>query len=40
LGKTKNAWFATFVDDTAAMELVWFQGVKWIKETLKSMRFM
>ncbi|WP_372743989.1 ATP-dependent DNA helicase RecG [Lutibacter sp.] len=26
---------ATFVDDTGAMELVWFRGVKWIKTSLK-----
>jgi ATP-dependent DNA helicase RecG len=26
---------ATFVDDTGQMELVWFQGHKWIREGLK-----
>lgn len=26
---------ATFIDDTGEMELVWFQGHKWIKESLK-----
>ncbi len=26
---------ATFVDDTGEMELVWFQGQKWIRESLK-----
>jgi ATP-dependent DNA helicase RecG len=26
---------ATFVDDTGQMELVWFHGHKWIKESLK-----
>lgn len=26
---------AIFVDDTGQMELVWFQGYKWIKENLK-----
>lgn len=26
---------ATFTDDTGQMELVWFQGHKWIKENLK-----
>ena len=26
---------ATFVDDTGTMELVWFRGAKWIKESLK-----
>jgi ATP-dependent DNA helicase RecG len=26
---------ATFVDETGQMELVWFQGLKWIRESLK-----
>ena len=26
---------ATFRDDTGSMELVWFRGIKWIKESLK-----
>ena len=26
---------ATFADETGTMELVWFRGVKWIKDTLK-----
>jgi len=26
---------ATFVDETGTMELVWFRGAKWIKDTLK-----
>lgn len=26
---------ATFIDETGTMELVWFRGVKWIKDTLK-----
>ena len=26
---------ATFVDETGTMELVWFRGVKWIKDALK-----
>lgn len=26
---------ATFIDDTGDMELVWFQGQKWIRENLK-----
>jgi ATP-dependent DNA helicase RecG len=34
-GKNQKRLVATFIDDTATMELVWFQGVKWIKETLK-----
>ncbi len=27
---------ATFVDETGTMELVWFKGVKWIKDSLKA----
>lgn len=27
---------ATFMDDTGTMELVWFRGVKWIKQALKT----
>ncbi len=34
-GKGKSRLVATFVDDTGEMELVWFQGQKWIKESLK-----
>ena len=26
---------ATFADDTGQMELVWFQGIRWIRETIK-----
>lgn len=26
---------ATFIDETGAMELVWFKGVKWVKDALK-----
>jgi len=26
---------ATFIDETGMMELVWFRGAKWIKDTLK-----
>jgi ATP-dependent DNA helicase RecG len=26
---------ATFIDETGEMELIWFQGVKWIRESLK-----
>lgn len=26
---------ATFADDTGQMELIWFQGIKWIRESLK-----
>ncbi|MEX2349973.1 MAG: OB-fold nucleic acid binding domain-containing protein, partial [Flavobacteriaceae bacterium] len=26
---------ATFIDGTGTMELVWFRGIKWIKESLK-----
>lgn len=35
MGKTKSRLVATFVDDTGEMELVWFQGHKWIRESLK-----
>jgi len=34
-GKNKKRLVATFADDTGQMELNWFQGHKWIKETLK-----
>jgi ATP-dependent DNA helicase RecG len=27
---------ATFIDETGSMELVWFKGVKWIKDSLKA----
>jgi len=26
---------ATFIDETGSMELVWFRGIKWIRENLK-----
>jgi len=34
-GKNQKRLVATFVDDTGQMELVWFQGIKWIRESLK-----
>lgn len=34
-GKTERL-SARLYDDTGAVELVWFQGIKWIKESLKS----
>jgi len=34
-GKAKKRLVATFVDETGEMELVWFQGHKWIRENLK-----
>ncbi|WP_136666632.1 ATP-dependent DNA helicase RecG [Flavobacterium sp. H122] len=34
-GKGKKRLSATFVDDTGEVELVWFQGIKWIRESLK-----
>ena len=34
-GKNQKRLVATFVDDTGQMELVWFQGVKWIRENIK-----
>ena len=34
-GKNQKRLVATFVDKTGQMELVWFQGHKWIRESLK-----
>jgi ATP-dependent DNA helicase RecG len=34
-GKGKTRLNGTFVDDTGEIELVWFQGVKWIRENIK-----
>ena len=34
-GKGKSRLVATFVDETGQMELVWFQGQKWIRESIK-----
>jgi ATP-dependent DNA helicase RecG len=34
-GKAKKRLVASFVDETGEMELVWFQGHKWIRESLK-----
>jgi len=34
-GKNQKRLVATFVDDTGQMELVWFQGHKWVRESLK-----
>ncbi len=34
-GKNKKRLVATFADETGQMELVWFQGFKWIKESLQ-----
>ncbi|WP_281335823.1 ATP-dependent DNA helicase RecG [Flavobacterium eburneipallidum] len=34
-GKNQKRLVATFTDDTGQMELVWFQGHKWIRESLK-----
>ena len=34
-GKAQKRLVATFADDTGEMELVWFQGQKWIRESLK-----
>ncbi|MCA6423314.1 MAG: ATP-dependent DNA helicase RecG [Flavobacterium sp.] len=34
-GKAKKRLVATFVDETGEIELVWFQGHKWIRDTLK-----
>lgn len=34
-GKGRKRLVANFVDDTGQMELVWFQGHKWVRESLK-----
>lgn len=34
-GKGRKRLVATFVDQTGQMELVWFQGHKWVRESLK-----
>ncbi|WP_162126154.1 ATP-dependent DNA helicase RecG [Flavobacterium phycosphaerae] len=34
-GKGKKRLVASFVDETGQMELTWFQGHKWIRDTLK-----
>lgn len=34
-GRNQKRLVATFVDDTGQIELVWFQGHKWIRESLK-----
>jgi len=34
-GKGKKRLVAAFVDETGQMELTWFQGHKWIRDTLK-----
>ena len=34
-GKNQKRLVANFVDDSGQMELVWFQGQKWIRESLK-----
>lgn len=33
--KYRKRLVATFTDDTGSIELVWFQGISWIRETLK-----
>jgi len=33
--KGRKRLVATFVDDTGQMELVWFQGQKWVRESLQ-----
>ena len=34
-GKNQKRLVATFSDESGQMDLVWFQGIKWIKESLK-----
>lgn len=33
--KNMSRLVATFVDDTGSMELVWFKGLKWMRDSLK-----
>jgi ATP-dependent DNA helicase RecG len=35
VGEKRTRLVATFTDETGQMELVWFQGQKWIRENLK-----
>jgi ATP-dependent DNA helicase RecG len=39
-GRNQKRLVATFVDDTGQMDLNWFQGHKWIKESLKLNEFI
>ena len=34
-GKNQKRLVGTFIDDTGELELVWFQGIKWVREALK-----
>lgn len=34
-GKNQKRLVATFIDDSGQMELVWFRGHKWLRESLK-----
>ncbi len=34
-GKNQKRLIASFVDETGQIELTWFQGIKWIRESLK-----
>ena len=34
-GKNQKRLVASFVDETGQIELTWFQGIKWIRESLK-----
>src|SRR5882757_883879 len=34
-GKNGKRLVGSFVDETGQMELTWFQGIKWIRESLK-----
>ncbi len=34
--KRKQRCIATFTDDTGKLELIWFQGAKWISESLRT----
>ena len=34
--KRGKRFVATFMDETGKMELIWFQGFKWIKENIRN----
>ena len=34
-GKNNKRLVASFIDETGTIELTWFQGIKWIRESLK-----
>ena len=34
-GKNQKRLVATFIDDTGQIDLLWFQGIKWVREAIK-----